>query len=252
MIPSCMLKLHEINHDIRSTLWCGPAALATVSGQPVSVVMQAFREVTGKKTIKGVGWTALSRAAARLGLKLEPLPLPFNHETHQWPTLAAYVRQNGTLFADCPVIVNVTGHYVTVWGKKFNDNWTVKPVSLKKAPRRRARVKAAWRVVKAEAPVAPVVVPPKPKDTARPAREEANRLARLHGVSIDKGCPSPDVIWVYPPPSLDREEADCHANDHACYDWDEALKRVKDYVRDLEALKSPASKAHSESVPLPA
>lgn len=158
-----MSKLHPINHDIKTTLWCGPAALATITGKPVSECMQAIRDSRSynhNKPIKGVGCRLLEKAAKRLGYRFESLPHPWSDGEI---TMAKWTRENKSKFADAPVLLIVTGHYVTVAGNSFNDNHTRTPVRLKRAPHRRKRVKAAWRVVpaaKLECETLPVTVVP--------------------------------------------------------------------------------------------
>lgn len=149
-----MSKLHPIKNDIKTTLWCGPAALATITGRPVSECMQAIRDARNwgrNKPIKGVSCWLLEQAAKRLGLRFEQVFTTFGGENvmRPRPTLAAWTRENKSKFADAPVLLIVTGHYVTVAGNSFNDNHTRTPVRLRRAPHRRKRVKAAWRVVPA-------------------------------------------------------------------------------------------------------
>lgn len=233
------MKLHPINHDLKTTLWCGPAALATVTGKPVSECVAALQKTTRKTApIKGVTNLMLTRAAAHLGIKLVELPPPVQ-ETFLMPTLAAWTRCNRHEFAAQPVIVNVTGHYVVVSGRSFNDNHTRTPVNLKKAPHRRARVQHVFRCepLPPGSPVPEVLpkdIPPRVAHPEFQARCEARRLAALFGVEVERDVNTNDLIWVYPPKSLAwPEEKDRHAGDHATYSWAEALRRVKEYIEDL-------------------
>lgn len=236
------MKLHAINHDLKTTLWCGPAALAAISGLPTSHVMAVLRSVTGQQVVKGVTNWALKKAGEQLGFRFISQPIEGPEPSTPFrclPTLARWTAENPQLLAAGAVIVNVTGHYVTVKGRSFIDNGTRKPVSLKKAPHRRARVQAAWHVVpmpgfKVLTPTAP---PPKvepARPAPNPAKREAYRLAMtVEGLEIDREARGSDVIWVYPPPALSADEKDRYAGDHGCYDWDEVLKRVKNYIADL-------------------
>lgn len=231
------MKLHPIVHDIKTTLWCGPAALATISGQPVSACMAAIRKLRwDTKPIKGITNQTLIKAAALLGYRLTPLEMSPTRQV----TLAAWTRVNAFTFADKPVIVNITGHYVVVKGRSFNDNHTKTPVSLKKAPHRRARVQRAF-TVEPMTPTAPPVmtVYVKPEPLSPPPsgdKSKALRLAKEHNipVSTEKGS---DVIWVYAPAALDSEQRDRHDGDHATYDWEEALRRVTGYIADLKTTR---------------
>lgn len=234
------MKLHPIVHDLKTVLWCGPGALATISGQPSSVCMKALRDSTWvDRPIKGVSCGMLVKAAARLGYRLTALPMPSNHKL----TMARWTQENAAAFAQNPVVLVVANHYVTIKGRSFNDNWCKVPMPLKKARLRRARVCSAYRVEE----MTPDPTPPVPKP-ARPAWDtmpkpappqdlnklKAQRMAAAHGMTCAKDSAESDVIWVYAPPALDTEELDRYASEgHACYDWAEALDRVTNYVHDL-------------------
>lgn len=231
------MKLHPINHDIKTTLWCGPGALATITGLPVSHVMAVLRHVTGRRTIKGVRHSDMFKAGAMLGLTFLPQNVYSYVENHQLPTLARWTKIYQENLASAAFLVNVSQHYVTVSGRKFNDNWTKSPVALSKAPRRRARVRAAWKVVKD--PNFVPALPPAPPAPAKPASPnysaKARALARKHGIQIEVGDPSPDCIYVTLPEECGIK--DRHEGDHYVYDWAEALDRVKGYVEDLTRIQ---------------
>jgi hypothetical protein len=150
-------KLHPIKHDLPGTLWCGPAALSAVTGEPTSRIHDIIKKIRGNnRPVKGVTNSELVKTAFVLGYTLEPIhdyfeewrkapcgscPIQFK------PTLARFVRQRRKELHD-PVVINVTGHYVVVHGRTFVDNNVAGPVPLKKAPRRRCRVKKAFRAVR--------------------------------------------------------------------------------------------------------
>lgn len=228
------MKLHPIKHDLKTVCWCGPGALATLTGHPTSYIMEVLRYVTRRQTVKGVSHTELIQAGELLGLRFWP-------QMTRRRTLARWTAEQRDLLRAGAVVFNVSNHYVTVSGRMFNDNWTKTPVPLKKAPRRRARVRAAWHVT-----FTPGFVPaplPKPPAVVRPAAPnfsaKARTLARRHGIQIDVGDPSPDCIYVCLPDGCTIP--DRHEGDHYVYDWASALGRVEDYVADLTRLASPVS-----------
>ena len=149
------MKLHPIQHDLPGTLWCGPAALSACCGVPTSQIHRAIKIVRGdsRRPVKGVNNGTLVKAAERFGYRLLPIwdqwiadPQGGMRERKQ-PTLAAFTKDFSAYMKDAPVIINVTGHYVVVHGRTFVDNQVKIPMSLKKAPGRRRRVKRAWQVV---------------------------------------------------------------------------------------------------------
>lgn len=227
------MKLHPINHDLKSTLWCGLAALSVISGQPTSICREAVRKhVRGRDgkpaLIKGISWTSLIKAAATLGYRLDAEFVKGVKNGRQ-PTLAQWLRQNKSLYKDKPVIVNVTGHYVTVCGRSLIDNQTEKAVPLGSAPHRRCRVKAVFAVTQTHK----VVELPKPAPYVRPAGYDALRKAKIlaaqHGIEVSEHA-NPGEYWVYPPAGFESEEHDPHYDDHLAYDRLETLKRVEEYV----------------------
>lgn len=246
-VRQCGMKLHKINHDLKTVLWCGPGALCTLTGLPSSRIMAVLKYVTGKPVVKGVSVGHLAKAAAFLGYQFVPQSVYSLATENGLPTLAKWTSENSQLLSKGAVVFVVSNHFVTVSGRKFCDNWTRVPVALKKAPRRRARVHSAWHVV----PIVgfkpqPLPTPPPDLKSARPNYSaKAYALARKHEIEVTAGEPSPDCIWVGPPPSLTDEDTDRYAGDHYVYDWAEALERVRGYVEDLG--KVPVTPAVSEA-----
>lgn len=62
-------------------------------------------------------------------------------------------------------------------------------------------------------------------DTFRKEREEAKRLARLHGIEIER-CGSGWNVW---PPKC-RQDDDPWEGDHFCGDWMAVLVMVQKYA----------------------
>lgn len=230
------VTLKPIVHDRATTLWCGPAVLAAISGQPTSAIHRVLQGVTGRATIKGVCNQELCKAALKLGHQLIALPpndvISLRYATY--PTLARWTRQNAALLAQHTVIIQVTGHYVAVSGRTFVDSHTKVPVSLKRAPHRRCRVQSVYLVRKVEGAVVEIPAPaPRRVDASRKERTEAKALAALHGIPIEPYENGVGEFWVYPPPGLDSEAKDRNYSDHLAFDWSDVLERVKGYVADL-------------------
>lgn len=160
-------KLHPIKHDLKSTLWCGPAALSIVTGAATSEIHRLISWRSGKPRVKGISNHQLCMAARDLGYQLVPIydakedPKCFElapstcapgtmikwPKKNSFPTLARFLRENKAAIRSAPVIVNVTRHYIVVHGRSFVDNQNRTPLPLKKAPGRRRRVWRAWKVV---------------------------------------------------------------------------------------------------------
>lgn len=240
------MKLHAINKDIKTTLWCGPAALAAITGKPVSHIMQTIKNCTGMRRVQGMWESQLRKVALRYGISLETIlqerdfyPAYNGGVMKAKPTLAKWLRENKSVYAEHPVILTVGHHFVTVHGRRLIDNHTMKPVSLKSAPHRRARVRHVMVAKPAVAvPVAaPAAAEIKPYVNCVPVRltvqehRALNTIAALHGVHVERHEFNPGERWVFPPSGLESEELDPHYGDHLAYDLKETLCRARQYAR---------------------
>jgi len=161
------------------------------------------------------------------------------------PTLAAWLRNNRSLYANNPVILIVGHHYVTVMGKKLVDNHCpgVAPVFLKAAPHRRKHVKSFTIIqsVAVESPWKDIPVPVVPRPPGYWAEVKKRgallRLAGLHGIDIEDY--NPGEWWVYPPEDKIPSEIDpFEAEGHLAYDaWDRA-RRIEKYLTMLNVVIS--------------
>lgn len=253
------MKLHAIKHDLKTTLWCGPAALAAITGKPTSEIVAHAKRISGRRHIKGMSNWLLIKTAAALGVKLESKYFSdaIERKYGTKPTLARWCRENKALFANQPVIVNITGHYVTICGRTLIDNnHGVKPVSIKRAKFRRCRVHCAFVPVPLAAVAVPSVidsekaitklfgpVPPAAPAPVRPVsvtepsdRTVARRLARQFGMDIEMEDFSehlqfqqPKMLW--PAPEMQTPELDPHDGDHFVGDWRTCAERAREYAR---------------------
>lgn len=133
------MKLHGV-HDTKSKTrhqWCGPTALAAVTGCGYQTALDVLREVTGRRAITRTWNGELVRAFSILGWVAEVVRVDGK------PTLARWLRQRTPEVAKSHVVVNVTKHYVAVLGRKVVDNKTKDPVFLREYPHRRLRVRYA-------------------------------------------------------------------------------------------------------------
>src|SRR5271170_4688566 len=171
-----MEKLKPVKNDIQTMLWCGPAAISAVTGEPVSKIVATMKQLSGKRCIKGVSTGLLQRTLTMLGWEAVTLwrfdaervngtterisasitvTGGFTTKFVPWkkrPTLARYCRQHREDFQEHACIVETTGHYVAVYGRRFCDNFTKEPVFLRKSPHRRARVQRVLQIKKVGGP----------------------------------------------------------------------------------------------------
>lgn len=222
--------LYKINHDNKSKLWCGPAAIAAITGYSTSEITRTARSISGRPQITGMSRGLLQQVMERLGYQqvreLHPCKM----------TLAAFSRAHSADFASHPMTVGVTNHWIVLAGRRFVDNFTRDPVWLTDAPHRRATVKWAcsWRKV-SEARVAP---PPAPRPGASQSASDmrkARRMAGKAGLRIERDG---DGYWVLGP--LDDSPSDPLLGNHFCVGGLEVLSNVELYVAALRKVSQTA------------
>ena len=92
--------------------------------------------------VKGVKNSVMLRALEHCGLRCDPLRAP-----QMRPTVAAAIRALQGRPADQPYLLNITGHYIVLKGRKIYDNFHPTGIFIREYPHRRTRVKRMWEVV---------------------------------------------------------------------------------------------------------
>lgn len=125
----------------RYNKYCGPFAVGYVTGTNPNVAAKMFRDLTGRRSIKGVYNSEMQRVLQR-ECQIEN-EWAYNTKEVR-PTLAAWLRQHPRgLYVVC-----VTGHYVVVDGRKIYDNTHPGGVPAKDWRKRRVRVRRAWKLAR--------------------------------------------------------------------------------------------------------
>lgn len=153
-------KLFTVINDTRSRAWCGPTAVAAITGAPVSLVRDCFRlarfgshwrDRPRSPPIMGTRDREVEHAMRSLGFHGHWQTVPGN------PTLAAFLESRQGLLRSHPTIVCVTRHYVAVSGWLFCDTFTEgQVVDADDAPRRSKRVKRVFVVTGRSAAMADI------------------------------------------------------------------------------------------------
>lgn len=236
------MKFHPINHDYRAGLWCGIAALATITGRPTSECRAAIIAARGDHRgfgtvhhVTGIHNWELRKAFTLLGYDTLTCRTHEHLPMKERPTLAQFLRGRTIGLRAEMVVVCITGHYVTVKGRSFVDNFTREPINVKDAPHRRARVETAWMIRKSTFP-STWRAPVKPRPIPNRARPQAIALAAANGITLDYSeYRSAGCIWV----TCDKAEAcgeDIYEKDgHTVESWEDALERVKGYIGVLQS-----------------
>lgn len=227
------MKLHTIKHTNDSKLWCGPAAIAAVTGYDTRTIHRAFHALCNQERVKGVYSRDLVAVLQALGCKVSRTQyLPLGVEKM---TFAAWLRKYRDTFANNPVVVTVGHHFVTVLGRKMVDNHTPKisPVFLRNAPHRRKRVNY-WHIIEStsepvtwHAPAAPSYPPGYWAEVKQ--RAALLKLAATNGIAIDPHI-HPNEWFVYPPDGYE-DEKDPHYGDHLACGAEERSDRITTYLK---------------------
>lgn len=211
-----MDKLNAVKKDVPLTMWCGPSVVASLTNQPMSKVIAAFREVMpGVASDEGVRGTTkwqVERVFQKFGYRLEKRDyfdrrelshteretisdktgkFPPMYSSDSRPTLANYASKNRAKFQKYGMLVEVTGHWTSLFGRRGFDNHCpgYKPVPLRQLSFRRARVVGSWSVVPIGEIMQPDPVmpaPPKPpKSPFKKAAQARRRLANEIAAPID-------------------------------------------------------------------
>lgn len=150
-------QLSDVANDTPSRAFCGPTAVAAITGVSISKVRDTYRLVRHGLNwedkldyippITGTYWHETQRVLEKLGF------------TGEWesitgsPTLAAFVNATPEYLREYPRAVFVTGHVVAISGSQFCDTFSRgKAMNLDDAPGRRKRVKRVLRLTRYSPP----------------------------------------------------------------------------------------------------
>jgi hypothetical protein len=163
--------LHPVNRDVKGGVYCGPTAIAAITGQPVSVIYKRLRRVRADRDRKNYGKVPVGGALKRMDGHKRPIVGTSNHEVLTvlerlgYPSVAMDVvgrklargwggmQSTMTLRRFCddmahlgPTLIEVTGHYVAVSRGMILDTQTgYVPIPWRDYPKLGWRVQRWWR-----------------------------------------------------------------------------------------------------------
>jgi hypothetical protein len=171
--------LRPVKNDTAALPFCGPVVVASITGKPVSKVLDAIqRNRHGahwkrRKDVAPIVSTSsydLARALRHFGWRMQEVdvdgirsageaagmvravnwtgwqPLP-RASTLTMPTLAAWLRKRKPEDMKAAFVIQIDHHWIAIAGRKLCDTHTGgSPVFIRKAPHRRARVRKVYRV----------------------------------------------------------------------------------------------------------
>ncbi len=166
--PGTRLFSVAYDRDTDGHLWCGPTAIAALTGRPLAEIRGPVKDTVGRDLAlepKRGGMTVghVETVLRLLGMKAEPMPIARRSKTisvprgryGSWdqlnpraerkvgPTLTAVAKATGC--DDRPLLVVVTGHFVAMHRGFYIDTGSreARPVAGSPMARRRVRM-ARW------------------------------------------------------------------------------------------------------------
>lgn len=140
------MKLNTIKEDgWNKTRWCGPTALAIITGRTLKFCHNKLARLEKKEPryLKGVQWFNMTRSLQAMGFKCERVA------SAESMTLRQYIEevQTSKHFRDI-MLVYVTSHYVVIHRGMVVDNHVTAPLPVREHPAWRTHIKLAWFVKK--------------------------------------------------------------------------------------------------------
>ena len=134
--------LHRITGRNR---WCGPAAVAAITGETTDAAAAIILAATGRRAITSTAAVHLRAALRPSGLTISLAESYLAAAPRQRPTLAAWMR--GARNPDATFLVAASHHWLVVRGSSVADSVNRRPVPIRAANLRiRSRVASVFLV----------------------------------------------------------------------------------------------------------
>lgn len=220
------MQIHNVNRPKGHNRFCGPAVISALTKMTTNDAAALIRQRFGKKCVMGTQDHEVLDILTACGIKHKPGPGPRNVTLAAWLKATINERTPGRVF-----LIVAGHHWQLVSGRRYVCGRlpTGEVVSIKhELVKRRAKVARVWELVSDKvAPVKPTIVKRKADPDAKD-RAEAKRLAKQHGIEIEKGR-GDWLIKVYPPEGVSAKQ-DPYEFDHSHDRWCEALMAVRTYA----------------------
>lgn len=153
--------------------YCGPSAACLITGIRYTEATAVIREISGKRSVKGMTTGLMARTMAALGWPMRCV----EHDPDGRRTFARWLRERKPeqLQATYILVVGRTsGHFVVVQGRKGGDSFSRGPVWLSDMKWRRRPVTQVFEVRETDAAAKGRVVARLADETARKRRVQGN------------------------------------------------------------------------------
>ncbi|MPR07795.1 hypothetical protein [Microvirga tunisiensis] len=229
-------KLRDVTNDTRWHAYCGPTAVAAITGESLSRIRDVFRTVR-----YGSDWTTLERAPAVKGTSthnVQQVLRIFGYES-RWhtiegnPTLRAWLERCTGAMRTHPGVVMVTGHWIAFSGWTVCDTFSEgEVIDAEDARCRRSRVKGAL-LISGRVPPRVEVLDLQAAQLAQKTKVSNHRVAFARLAKRLNASVSRDdmYLWVEMPSGI------CLAMRH--WDWTESYSNLSSFAEnpDLSRLE---------------
>lgn len=140
--------MHTLHKPVRNgNRFCGPAAISAITSLGTSEAAAVLRAVSGKRAIKGVGYSDMRNALRNLNWRTIPL---YEAERGKGITLAAWLRQSKQLRTTGRLFLIAAGwHWQVISGRRYTCGRIGEIVSIRdERVKRRARVARVYEVTR--------------------------------------------------------------------------------------------------------
>jgi hypothetical protein len=148
------VKPFEINHNLKTLLWCGPAVVSALTGADTDTIRELIRVKRKDSDARVIGThpEEIEYAFYKLGYSMRLFYMCHSHDNMDHLTLAKWLRTYkrkpgvGYVIELCGTKKEPSGHWCVVLGNHYCCSLTGKWVPLDKCPNRRVRVESVHTV----------------------------------------------------------------------------------------------------------
>ena len=227
------MKLHKIKGRNR---YCGPAVISALTGCTTDEAAVVIRSISFQESVKGVHTHHLRRALHAFNVATYSQRDVKGKTLTQW--LKATDRPSGKVF-----LVVAGNHFQIVTGRRYLDNATKTPVSVKdEKVRGRSRVEEVFVLDAGKLTKPPALTrwehEQKEKRRIASFRPKAKRLAEKHGcrIEIDDIGEGLRHFWIWGKDEVEAHQDYPFEGDHIVNDWEDAFRRIEAIIEFEKSL----------------
>lgn len=131
----------------KSTRWCGPAALATLTGMPLVQATEVLTRIHGGSytDLDGVWPEDVIIALNEQGKRATQIDMIKRYPTLTHGRMLENFLRDRTAYEKInPMLIQVDNHFVSAHMDYLCDNWVMSPTHWTKFPKLGRKVKNAW------------------------------------------------------------------------------------------------------------